>query len=105
MNNFLAMMQGMNEMQFRFRDILQLLLLSAAVRITARIYQTLNRLGGMQALPIQPMNPNQPMYPNPLMLGNIPPIQNPMYGYPAPNPTPMQQPEIIPFTEPSQKGE
>ncbi len=105
MNNFFSMMQGMNGMQIRFRDILQMLLLSAAVRIAARIYETMNRLGGMQALPMQMMNPNQPMYPNPMMLGNIPPVQNPINGYPAPNPTPMQQPEIIPFTDPNQKGE
>ena len=105
MNNFLAMMQGIGGTPLRFRDILQMLLLSAAVRIAARIYETLNRLGGMQALPMQPMNPHQQMYVNPMMLGSIPPVQNPMYGYPAPNPTPMQQPEIIPFTDPNQKGE
>ena len=52
MNNFLAMMQGIGGTPLRFRDILQMLLLSAAVRIAARIYETLNRLGGMQALPM-----------------------------------------------------
>ena len=105
MNNFLAMMQGIGGTPLRFRDILQMLLLSAAVRIAARIYETLNRLGGMQALPMQPMNPSQPPYPNPMMLGNIPPVQNPFSAYPATNLTPMQQPEIIPFTDPNQKGE
>ncbi len=104
MNNFLAMMQGIGGNPLRFRDILQMLLLSAAVRIAARIYETLNRLGGMQALPMQPMNPHQQMYVNPMMLGYMPPAQNQMYAHITPN-MPPQQPEIIPFTDPNQKGE
>lgn len=98
MNNFLAMLQGMGGMQLRFRDILQMLLLSAAVRIAARIYETLNRLGGTQALPMNPM------YPNPLMLRYTQPVQNPMLGFPIANAAP-QQPEIIPFIDPNQKGD
>ena len=98
MNNFLAMLQGMGGVNLRFRDILQMLLLSAAVRIAARIYDTLNRLGGTQALPMYP-NPQMPQ-----MLGYTPPLQNPMYGFPAVNVTP-QQPEIIPFIAPNQKGD
>ena len=101
MNNFLTMLQGMGGMQLRFRDILQMLLLSAAVRIAARIYDTLNRLGGTQALPMQPMYQNPQM---PQMLSYIPPVQNPMCGFPAANITP-QQPEIIPFIDPNQKGD
>lgn len=97
MNNFLNMLQGIGGMQLRFRDILQMLLLSAAVRIAARIYETLNRLSGTQALPMNPM------YPNPLMLGYIPPAQNQMTGFPSANITP-QQPEIIPLIDPNQKG-
>ena len=101
MSNFLAMLQGMGGMQLRFRDILQMLLLSAAVRIAARIYDTLNRLGGTQALPMNPMYPNPQM---PQMLGYIPPVQSPMCGFPAVNVNP-QQPEIIPFIDPNQKGD
>ncbi|MCR4644078.1 MAG: hypothetical protein K5695_01535 [Oscillospiraceae bacterium] len=97
MNNFLNMLQGISGMQLRFRDILQMLLLSAAVRIAARIYETLNRLSGTQALPMNPM------YQNPLMLGYIPPAQIQMFGFPAANAAP-QQPEIIPFIDPNQKG-
>ena len=99
MNSFLNLLQGMGGMQLRFRDILHMLLLSAAVRIAARIYDTLNRLGGTQALPMQPMYQNPQM---PQMLGYIPPVQNQMYGFPAVNP---QQPEIIPFIDPNQKGD
>ncbi len=98
MNNFLNMLQGMGGMQLRFRDILQMLLLSAAVRIAARIYETMNRLSGTQALPMNPM------YQNPLMLGYIPPAHNQMSGFPAANIT-SQQPEIIPFIAPIQKGD
>ena len=97
MNSFLNLLQGIGGMQLRFRDILQMLLLSAAVRIAARIYETLNRLSGTQALPMNPM------YQNPLMLGYIPPAQNQMSGFSASNTTP--QPEIIPFITPNQKGD
>ena len=101
MSSFLNLLQGMGGMQLRFRDILQMLLLSAAVRIAARIYETLNRLGGTQALPMNPMYPNPQM---PQMLGYIPPVHSPMYSFPVTNAAP-QQPEIIPFIDPNLKGD
>ena len=43
----------------RFRDVLQLLLLSVAVRIVSRAYEIMNRMGYFNALPMQ--TPQQPM--------------------------------------------
>jgi hypothetical protein len=43
----------------RFRDVLQLLLLSVAVRIVSRAYEIMNRMGCFNALPMQ--TPPQPL--------------------------------------------
>ena len=45
----------------RFRDILQLLLLSVAVRIVSRAYEIMNRMGYFNALPMQTPQQPQPM--------------------------------------------
>ena len=45
----------------RFRDVLQLLLLSVAVRIVSRAYEIMNRMGYFNALPMQTPQQTQPM--------------------------------------------
>lgn len=45
----------------RFRDVLQLLLLSVAVRIVSRAYEIMNRMGYFNALPMQTPQQPQPM--------------------------------------------
>ena len=47
-----------------FRDILQLLLLSAAVHIVKRAYELLSRLGCMPAIPMQQQAPQLLTYPD-----------------------------------------
>ena len=109
MNELFAMMQKMNippasplammEMpQIRFRDILQLLLLSAAVKIVNRAYLVLNRLGMTPGLPLQ----NQPQQ---LGIYGYPVQQMPVY--PNFGPTQPQMPELIAYPYPAdeQKGE
>ncbi len=103
MNELFAMIQKIGAASagmptIRFRDVLQLLLLSAAVKIVNRAYLVLNRLGMTPGLPLQ----NQPQ-----QLG--------FYGYPAPQmpvypnfrPTQPQMPELLayPMMDPDQKGE
>ena len=45
----------------RFRDVLQLLLLSVAVRIVSRAYEIMNRMGYFNALLMQTPQQPQPM--------------------------------------------
>ena len=73
----------------RFRDILQLLLLSAAIKIVNRAYDILSRLGMIPSLPMQNQAP---------MLGCYPYPQQPMMGYPA-QPIQQQMPQIIPYPD------
>ena len=47
-----------------FRDILQLLLLSAAIHIVKRAYELLSRLGYMPSLPMQQQAPQLLTYPD-----------------------------------------
>lgn len=72
MNNLMDFMSnmGMNQSpisgmtgypRIRFRDILQLLLLSVAVRIVSRAYEIMARLGAIPTLPMQMPQQSQPM--------------------------------------------
>ena len=98
MNEIFTMLQKMGTVPMnamppiRFRDILQLLLLNAAVRIVSRTYQLLNRLGTSPGLP---MYPQSGAYDYPMQLPQMP--------YPAQP----QMPELIayPMLDPDQKGE
>ncbi|MBR2088640.1 MAG: hypothetical protein IJ906_16250 [Oscillospiraceae bacterium] len=74
MNELLNMLQNMRAHQspipgilgfpnIRFRDVLQLLLLSVAVRIVSRAYEIMNRMGCFNALPMQ-----TPPQPQPLLM-------------------------------------
>ena len=85
MNEILGMLQKMGTVPMnamaavptiRFRDVLQLMLLSAAVHIVSRAYQVMNRLGLTPALPMQ-----QTSYGYPMQYQQIPMMQN--IGYPA----------------------
>ncbi len=97
MNELFAMVQRMGASPaammgttpIRFRDILQLLLLSAAVKIVNRAYEILSRMGMIPSLPMQNQAP---------MLGCYPYPQQPMMGYPA-QPMQQQMPQIIPYPD------
>ena len=82
MNNLLDLITNMGNTQslipgilgfpnFRFRDVLQLLLLSVAVRIVGRAYEIMNRMGCFNALPMQ-----TPQQPQPLLM-QFPPMPAP----------------------------
>ena len=84
MNELLNMLQNMGAHQsptpgilgfpnIRFRDVLQLLLLSVAVKIVSRAYEIMNRMGCFNTLPMQ--TPPQPQ-PQPLLM-QFPPMPTP----------------------------
>lgn len=87
MKNYFAMLQALGSSQLRFRDIIQLLLLSTAMKIVDRATKIMNRIGTPPVLPMQ----NQPQQIG--FYGYPMPPQMPDYPFPA-------QPQIIPYPQP-----